>query len=72
MYLLNQPAQYLARSTAELHERQTGEAHDHEEAVKRHTILGAVTQNLGRAAFESQSVQATGGAVGVGVAGTED
>ena len=43
VHLLNQPAQYLARSTAELHERQAGEAHDDEEAVERHTVLGAVT-----------------------------
>jgi len=72
VYVLDQPIQDLAGRTAELHERQAGEAHDHEEAVKRYTILGAVTQELGRATFESQSVQATSGAVRVGVASAED
>ena len=41
--LLDQPSEHLVRSVAELHERQTGEAHHHEEAVKWNTILGAVT-----------------------------
>jgi hypothetical protein len=72
MHLLDQPAQDFARSTAKLHERQAGEAHDDEETVKRYTALGAVTQYLWRATFKSQSVQATGGAVSVGVASTED
>jgi hypothetical protein len=72
MHLLDQPAQDFARGTAQLHERQAGEAHDDEEAVKRYAVLGAVTQYLRRATFESQPVQATGGAVSVGVASTED
>ena len=72
VHLLNQPAQYLTGSTAELHELQAGEAHDDEEAVKRYTILGAVTQCFRCATFKRQSVQAAGGAVSVGVAGTEN
>jgi hypothetical protein len=72
VHLLDQPAQHFAGCTAELHERQAGEAHDDEEAVKRYTVLGAITQNFRRATFKRQSVQTAGGAVGVGVAGTED
>lgn len=54
--LLDQPSQHFVGSVAELHERETGETHNHKEAVEWYTILGAVTQHFRRTTFKGQSV----------------
>lgn len=69
---VGQPGQNLVGSTADLQEGQAWECHNDAEAPERDTVLGAVAKDLRSATLKSQTVQTTGGAVGVGVAGTED
>lgn len=69
---VDQPAEHLVGGTADLQERQAGEAHNNAEAPERNTVLGTITEDLGSAALEGKTVQAAGGTVGVGVASTED
>lgn len=69
---VDQPCQNLGRTVAQLEERQEGEAHDDTEASKRNSALGAVSKECWSAAFNSKSIQRSGCAVGVGVAGRKD
>ena len=69
---VDEPCEDLCRAIADLQERQAGEDHDNDEGEEWDTGLGAVSEESGCAAFESQTVERTGGAVCVGVSGGED
>lgn len=69
---VDKPAQNDVGAVADLQESEAREDHDNGKADKRHTTLCAVAKSLGCSTFDSQTVQTTGCAESVGVAGTED
>lgn len=69
---VHEPRQDLAGAAGDGQEREEGEEHHDAEAVNRNAVLGALAQDLGRTAFQCQTVQVAGCAVRVSVAGGKD
>lgn len=69
---VDEPGQHDVGARRELQEGQEGEAHDHDEAVDGHALVGHLAQEPRGPALERHAVQVTHGGVGVRVAGGED
>lgn len=67
-----EPANNLGRAAAGREQREEGKEHDNHEAVDGDTAAVALAEEARSAAVESQTVERSGGTVGVGVTGRED
>jgi hypothetical protein len=68
---VDKPGEHLCRSSVDVQEAEEGEANGDKKAVERHTLLGALLQELRCLAFEGKTVKRTGSVVGIGISSGE-